>query len=158
MLREGRFLAGRSRRDRRVRHPCLSAVSLRPPVQAGGLPDFSQWLTERGSAQMASPQAMARRDGHDRVPALAGGHGHNEALRVTPPESNIKVNASRRDARDAYHMFLASLRDAVILCWVPVVSVALRPQPPAKFWQASGLPWRDRPAKKSPGCVTSVII
>jgi hypothetical protein len=51
--------------------------------QAGGLKDISRWLTERGSAQMASPQAMARRAGHDRVLALAGGHGHNEAWRAT---------------------------------------------------------------------------
>jgi hypothetical protein len=28
--------------------------------QAGGLKEISRWLTERGSAQMASPQAMAR--------------------------------------------------------------------------------------------------
>ncbi|MDR1011832.1 MAG: hypothetical protein LBM04_12045, partial [Opitutaceae bacterium] len=30
------------------------------------------------------------------------------------------------------------------LCWVPVVSVALRPQPPDYLWQASGLPRRYR--------------
>jgi hypothetical protein len=58
--------------------------------QAGGLKDISRWLTERGSAKMASPQAMARRAGHARVPALAGGHGHNEALRATPPDMDKK--------------------------------------------------------------------
>jgi hypothetical protein len=62
------------------------AISLRPPEQAGGLPELSRWLTERGSAEMASPQAMAQRAGHDRVPALAGGHGHNEAWQATPPD------------------------------------------------------------------------
>jgi hypothetical protein len=56
--------------------------------QTGGLPEISRWLTERGSAEMASPQAMARSSGHDRMLALAGGHGHNEVLRTTPPVMN----------------------------------------------------------------------
>jgi hypothetical protein len=60
--------------------------------QAGGLKEISRWLTERGGAEMASPQAMARRTGHDRAPALAGGHGHNEALRATPPDINLWEN------------------------------------------------------------------
>jgi hypothetical protein len=58
--------------------------------QAGGLKEISRWLTERDSAQMASPQAMARRAGHDRVPASAGGHGHSEAWRATPPVMDKK--------------------------------------------------------------------
>jgi hypothetical protein len=45
LLREGRFLTGRFRRQKP--HP-------------GGMPNISRWLTERGSAEMASPQAMAR--------------------------------------------------------------------------------------------------
>jgi hypothetical protein len=63
----------------------------RVELQAGGLPEISRWLTERGSAEMASPQAMARRAGHDRAPALAGGHGYNEAWRATPPEKRKKA-------------------------------------------------------------------
>jgi hypothetical protein len=39
----------------------------------------------------------------------------SEAWRATPPEPNIKVNASRRDARNSWYASLASLRDAVFL-------------------------------------------
>jgi hypothetical protein len=62
----------------------------RVELQAGDLPEISRWLTERGSAEMASPQALARRAGHDRAPAKAGGHGHNEAWRATPPEKKAQ--------------------------------------------------------------------
>ena len=62
------------------------------PPQAGGLADLSRWLTERDSAEMASPKAMSRRDGYGRVPALAGGHIHNEAWRATPPDPVISLS------------------------------------------------------------------
>jgi hypothetical protein len=98
-------------------------------------------------------------------------------MRPTPPEPNIKIIASRRDARNRDTISLASLRDAVFIYdyirWCrsqslvvalparqggrPVMAttsghrlrrchlraVALR-QPPAKFWQASGLLHRNR--------------
>jgi hypothetical protein len=69
---------------------------------------------ERGSAEMASPQAMARRAGHDRAPALRAGMA---TTRLGERHHRILVcgkTASRRDAIGAYHMFLASLRDAVL--------------------------------------------
>jgi len=52
---------------------------------AGGVINISWWLTERDSAKMASPKAMARRAGYGRVPASAGGHIHNDEGE-TPPE------------------------------------------------------------------------
>jgi hypothetical protein len=69
-------------------------------LQAGGLKNISRWLTERDSAETASPQAMTRRVGHDRVPALAGGHDHNDAV-ATPPdiiadESRIPKGCQKR--------------------------------------------------------------
>jgi hypothetical protein len=57
--------------------PLFLAASQAQDSQVGGLKEISRWLTERDSAEMASPQAMARRACHDRVPALAGGHDHN---------------------------------------------------------------------------------
>jgi hypothetical protein len=40
---------------------CFPLFSAAP--QAGGLKEISRWLTERDSAKMASPQAMARSKG-----------------------------------------------------------------------------------------------
>jgi hypothetical protein len=48
----------------------------------------------------------------------------SEALRATPPEPNIKTTASRRDARDVRHNFLASLRDAFIFYSITGMSLA----------------------------------
>jgi hypothetical protein len=62
---------------------------------------------------MASPQAMARSSGHDRVPASAGGHGHNEALRAIPPEMN-KERMHPGGMPETDGTSLASFRDAVI--------------------------------------------
>jgi hypothetical protein len=94
---------------------------------------------------MALPQAMARKIGHDRSPALAGGHDHNVATRPTPPEPNIKITASRRDAKNRDTLSLASLRDAVFICdyirWCRSPSLA---QLPSDIWQTSGLLQRHR--------------
>jgi hypothetical protein len=72
--------------------------------QAGGLPKISRWLTERDSAEMASPQAMARRAGHDRAPALAGGHGHNVAV-ATPPDIIADKNRIPEGCQGECHDF-----------------------------------------------------
>jgi hypothetical protein len=127
----------------------------RRPPRVGHLKEISRWLAERGSAEMASPQAMAQSSGHDRAPTLAGGHGHNEAWRATPPAK--KMNASRRDARDPWYdlrcALLASLRDAVFpqtnIRWCRSPSLA---QPPAKFWQTSSL---LQQLLKPPACFSS---
>jgi hypothetical protein len=61
MLHGRGFLVGRSRRDCRVRHPCLPAVSPKPPEQAGGLPEISRWLRE---AWRAPPPVMNKKQMH----------------------------------------------------------------------------------------------
>ena len=116
-------------------------------AQAGGLPDFSRWLTERESAEMASPKAMARRAGYGGCP-LAGGHIHNEAWRATPPE---KYHKEKR-IPEGCQMFRLSTSGTPSGCgyfyhefrWCRSLTRP-QPQPPAKIFQASGL--RNRRTK-----------
>ena len=109
------------------------------PYQAGGLTEISRWLTERDSAEMASPKAMARRAGYGRVPASAGGHIHNEARRATPPVFVIQENRIPKGCQMA-HAFISGIPPGCC-----VLSMVIRwcrsflAQPPANICHASGM-------------------
>jgi hypothetical protein len=118
-----------------------------------GLPQTGQ--SQAGQSQTGQPQAGLPQAGQSQTGLPQAGQSQaggltdfsrwlSEAWRATPPDDDRINFAPRRGAR-CVPLKSGIPPGCIFLCVLfPVVSVATRPQPPAKIWQASGLPQQPR--------------